>query len=367
MANAAGRPIAPLVLSSDERASLERQVRRHRVARSLSERCRVILRCADGAQSKSVAAELGVHEHTVGKWRRRFLKDRLEGLLDEARPGRPRTIDDDQVAAVIERTLSSTPSDATHWSIRSMAAQTGFSHTTIRRIWTAFGLQPHRSQTFKLSSDPLFVDKVRDIVGLYLSPPNRALVLSVDEKSQIQALDREQPVLPMMPGIPERRTHSYIRHGTTSLFAALDVASGFVIGKCYKRHRAAEFLDFLKRIDARVPDDLDIHIIMDNYATHKTAMVKSWLVRRPRYHVHFTPTSASWINQVERWFAELTRKQLKRGVHTSTKQLENDIRAFIERHNESPKPYRWIKSADEILASIKRFCQKAERTLCGEL
>jgi transposase len=366
MANATGRPIAPLVLSADERAYLERLVRRHRAARSLSERCRVILRCADGAPSKSVASELGLHEHTVGKWRRRFLTDRVDGLLDEARPGRPRTIRDDQVAAVIERTLRSTPKDATHWSIRSMATQTGFSHTTIRRIWNAFGLQPHRSEAFKLSSDPLFVDKVRDIVGLYLSPPNRALVLSVDEKSQIQALDREQPVLPMMPGVPERRTHSYVRHGTTSLFAALDIASGFVIGKCYKRHRATEFLDFLKQIDARVPDGLDVHIIMDNYATHKTAAIKSWLARRPRYQVHFTPTSASWINQIERWFAELTRKQLRRGVHTSTHQLEADIRAFIERHNENPKPYRWTKSPDEILASIKRFCQKTERTLCSE-
>lgn len=366
MANATGRPIVPLILSSDERAYLERQVRRQRVARSLSDRCRVILRCADGVPSKSVASELDLHEHTVGKWRRRFLVDRIEGLLDEARPGRPRTIDDDQVAAVIERTLRTTPKDATHWSIRSMATQTGFSHTTIRRIWSAFGLQPHRSETFKLSSDPLFVDKVRDIVGLYLSPPNRALVLSVDEKSQIQALDREQPVLPMMPGIPERRTHSYVRHGTTSLFAALDIASGFVIGKCYKRHRAAEFLDFLKQIDARVPDDLDVHIIMDNYATHKTAAVRAWLARRPRYQVHFTPTSASWINQVERWFAELTRKQLRRGVHTSTKQLETDIRTFIEYHNQNPKPYRWTKSADEILASVKRFCQKTERTLCSE-
>ena len=232
MANATGRPTAKLVLDPDEREYLERQVRRRGVARSMSERCRIILRCADGLPSKTVAAELGVHEHTVGKWRRRFLKDRIEGLLDEERPGRPRTIDDDQVAAVIERTLRSTPADATHWSIRSMGAATGFSHTTIRRIWTAFGLQPHRSETFKLSSDPLFVDKVRDIIGLYLSPPNRALVLSVDEKSQIQALDREQPVLPMMPGMPERRTHSYVRHGTTSLFAALDIASGFVIGKC---------------------------------------------------------------------------------------------------------------------------------------
>ena len=367
MANATGRPIAPLILSPEELAYLERQVRRRRVARSLSERCRVILRCADGVPSKTVAIELGMHEHTVGKWRRRFLKDRIEGLLDEARPGRPRTIDDDQVAAVIERTLRSTPKDATHWSIRSMATQTGISHTTIRRIWNAFGLQPHRIETFKLSSDPLFVDKVRDIVGLYLSPPTRALVLSVDEKSQIQALDREQPVLPMMPGIPERRTHSYVRHGTTSLFAALDIASGFVIGKCYKRHRAAEFVDFLKQIDARVPEGVDIHIIMDNYATHKTVLVKNWLARRPHYHVHFTPTSASWINQVERWFAELTRKQIRRGVHTSTKQLEADIRHFIERHNENPKPYRWTKSADEILASVKRFCQKTEKTLCREL
>jgi transposase len=366
MVSMAGRPTASLVLSAVEREYLERQVRRHRLSRSISERCRIILRCADGVPSKVVATDLGVHEHTVGKWRRRFLKDRIDGLLDEARSGRPRMIGDDQVAAVIERTLRSTPADATHWSIRSMAGVTGFSHTTIRRIWTAFGLQPHRSETFKLSSDPLFVDKVRDIVGLYLSPPNRALVLSVDEKSQIQALDREQPVLPMMPGMPERRSHGYVRHGTTSLFAALDIASGFVIGKCYKRHRAAEFLGFLKQIDAQVPPDIDVHIIMDNYATHKTALVRSWLTRRPHYHVHFTPTSASWINQVERWFAELTRKQLQRGVHTSTKQLEGDIRTFIERHNENPKPYRWTKSADDILASVKRFCQTAERTLCGE-
>ena len=341
MANMIGRPTAALILEPEEREYLERQVRRRRVARSMSERCRIILRCADGIPSKVVAAELGVHEHRVGKWRRRFLKDRVEGLLDETRPGRPRSIDDDQVAAVIERTLRSIPADATHWSIRSMAGATGFSHTTIRRMWAAFGLQPHRSETFKLSSDPLFVDKVRDIVGLYLSPPNRALVLSVDEKSQIQALDREQPVLPMMPGVPERRTHSHVRHGTTSLFAALDTASGFVIGKCYKRHRAAEFLDFLKQIDARLPPDLDIHIIMDNYATHKTALVRAWLARRPHYHVHFTPTSASWINQVERWFAELTRKQLRRGVHTSTTQLEQDIGAFIKLHNQNPKPYRW--------------------------
>lgn len=362
-----GRPIAPMVLTAQERSYLERQARGRRVARSLSERCRIVLRCADGLANKAVAAELGLCESTVGKWRRRFVSERIDGLLDEPRSGRPRTIADEAVAAVIERTLQSTPKDATHWSIRSMAAATGYSHTTIRRMWNAFGLQPHRAETFKLSSDPLFVDKVRDIVGLYLSPPTHALVLCVDEKSQIQALDREQPVLPMMPGMPERRTPSYVRHGTTSLFAALDIATGAVIGKCYKRHRAAEFLDFLKQIDGNVPDGLDVHIVMDNYATHKTPLIKAWLARRPHYHVHFTPTSASWINQVERWFAELTRKQIQRGVHTSVGQLEADIRNFIDQHNENPKPCRWTKSADQILASVKRFCQTAERTLCGEL
>ncbi len=306
-----GRPLADLELSSEERAYLERQVRRHRVARSLSDRCRIVLKCAEGLPGKLVAAELGVSENTVGKWRRRFLQDRIDGLYDEARPGRPRTIGDDEVAAVIERTLRTTPADATHWSIRSMATEAGYSHTTIRRMWNAFGLQPHRSQTFKLSSDPLFVDKVRDIVGLYLSPPTHALVLSVDEKSQIQALDRAQPILPMMPGIPERWTH--------------------------------------------------------NYATHKTPAIKAWLARRPHWHIHFTPTSGSWINQVERWFAELTRKKLQRGVHTSTGQLEADVRSFIERHNENPAPFKWTRSADEILAAVKRFCHKTEQTLSNEL
>ena len=362
-----GRPVEVLILTAEERGYLERQVRRHRVPRSLSERCRVVLRCADGLQSKQVAAELGVSEGMVGKWRRRFLHDRIDGLLDEPRSGRPRSIDDDAVAAVIERTLQTQPADAAHWSIRSMAASAGHSHTTIRRIWNAFGLQPHRAETFKLSRDPLFVDKVRDIVGLYLSPPTHALVLCFDEKSQIHALDREQPVLPIMPGMPEPRTPSSVRPGTTSLFAALDVTTGAVIGKCYKRHRATEFLDFLKQIDGNVPDGFDVHIVMDNYATHKTPMIKAWLARRPHYHVHFTPTSASWINQVERWFAELTRKQIQRGVHTSTAQLEADIRTFIDRHNADPKPFRWTKSADEILAAVKRFCQKTEHTLCGEL
>ena len=367
MARSIGRPMAVLLLSDEERSYLERQVRRRRVARSISDRCRMILRCAHGLTNKAVAAELGVHEHTVGKWRRRFLKERIEGLSDEPRPGRPRTLTDEQVAEVIERTLETTPADATHWSIRSMARESGLSHTTIRRIWAAFSVQPHRSETFKLSGDPLFVDKVRDIIGLYLSPPDRALVLCVDEKSQIQALDRSQPVLPMLPGMPERCTHDYKRHGTTSLFAALDVATGCVIGKCYRRHRAREFLDFLKEIDRCVPEGLDVHIVMDNYATHKTAAVKAWLARRAHWHIHFTPTSASWINQVERWFAELTRKQLQRGVHTSTRQLEADIRAFIEKHNEDPKPFRWTKSADDILAAVKRFCLRADQNLCHEL
>ena len=356
-----------LALSEAERAELEGWARRRKAAQALALRARIVLRAAAGSSNTAIAAELGAAKHTVGKWRRRFVKDRIIGLSDEYRPGRPRTVSDDQVAQVIERTLNTLPKDATHWSIRSMAAATGLSHTTIRRMWAAFGLQPHRSETFKLSTDPLFVDKVQDIVGLYMAPPNRAVVLCVDEKSQIQALDREQPVLPMAPGVAERRTHTYIRHGTTSLFAALDIATGAVIGKCYKRHRATEFLDFLKQIDAAMPDGPDVHLVMDNYATHKTPTIKAWLARRPHWHVHFTPTSASWINQVERWFAELTRKQLQRGVHRSTAELEADIVAFIEAHNENPKPYRWVKSADEILAAVKRFCQRTQQSLCGEL
>ncbi|RNF32862.1 IS630 family transposase [Paracoccus methylarcula] len=376
-----GRPAAAIMLSDEERAFLESQVRRQEVARSLSDRCRMILLCAEGLPSKEVARRLGHNEHTVGKWRRRFSEHRVAGLTDEYRSGRPRTVSDAQVAEVVRRTLETAPRDAPHWSIRSMASETELSHTTVRRIWTAFGLRPHRSETFKLSTDPLFVDKMQDIVGLYMSPPNRAIVSCVDEKSQIQALDREQPVLPMAPGVAERRTHTYVRNGTTSLFAALDVATGAVIGKCYKRHRATEFLDFLKRIDREMPEGPDVHIVMDSEAdqktawgavfppnaTHKTPRIKAWLARRPHWHVHFTPTSASWINQVERWFAELTRKQLQRGVHRSVTELEADIVAFIETHNEEPKPYRWVKSADEILASVKRFCQRTQQTLCGEL
>lgn len=368
MAGTTGRPTAPLVLTEEERAYLEQQARQEEViARSMSERCRIILRCADGIASKLVATELGVHENTVGKWRRRFLRDRIEGLFDADRSGRPRTIGDDQIAAVIGLTLQSTPEDGGQWSIRSMAAATGFSHTTIRRIWAAFGLQPHQSQTSLLSSDPLFSDKVCDVVGLYLAPPNRALALSVDEKGRRRAQNRGQSAAPMMPNQPERRMHSHVLHGATPLLAALDLISGFVIGKHHKRYGTTEFLDFLKQIDASVPPELDVHIIMDNHATHKIAAVRSWLSRRPRCHVHFTPTSASWFNQVESWFAELSRKQLQFGVRTSTSELEADIRAFVERHNENLKPYKWAKSADQSRSSVKHFRQNTDQIQYREL
>jgi len=331
-------------------------------------RAEIVLLSADGIGTNEIMRQTGKSKTCVWRWQERFMQAGYDSLLhDKTRPSRIPPLGSNITDRVVTLTQSDPPAEATHWTSALMAKVVDISASSVQRIWRAHGLQPHRVKQFKLSTDPQFVDKLRDIVGLYLSPPNRALVLSVDEKSQIQALDREQPVLPMMPGIPERWTHSYVRHGTTSLFAALDIASGFVIGKCYKRHRAAEFLDFLKQIDARVPEGLDVHIIMDNYATHKTAAIKTWLARRPHYHVHFTPTSASWINQIERWFAELTRKQLRRGVHTSIRQLENDIRAFIAHHNENPRPYRWTKSADEILASVKRFCQKTQRTLCSEL
>jgi transposase len=293
---------------------------------------------------------------TVGKWRRRFIAQRLDGLRDEARSGSPRTIDDTRIEAVIVKTLESLPPDATHWSSRGMARQSGLSVSTVQRIWRAFGLQPHRMETFKLSTDPDFVGKVRDVVGLYMAPPERAVVLCVDEKSQIQALDRSQPMLPMRPGQVARRTHDYTRHGTTSLFAALDIATGRVIGKCYPRHRAAEFRKFLDEIEANVPSELEVHLVMDNYATHKTPLIRNWLLRRPRWHVHLTPTSSSWLNQIERFFATLTERQIRRGVHRSIAALNDAIMAFIERHNADPKPFRWTKSADDILATIERFC-----------
>jgi transposase len=353
-----GRPVPPIVLTTDERETLERWARRPTTAQALALRARLVLRCATGETATAIARDVHVTKQTVGKWRSRFVARRLDGLLDEPRPGVPRKITDAHVERVLTATLESTPRDATHWSTRSLAQQCGMSQTAIARIWKAFALQPHRVETFKLSKDPLFIDKVRDIVGLYLSPPDRALLLSVDEKSQIQALDRTAPLLPLRPGQAERRTHDYVRHGTTSLFAALDVATGRVIGECHRRHRSQEFLRFLETIDEQVPADLDIHLILDNYGTHKTPRVRRWFARHPRFHVHFTPTSASWLNLVERWFATLTQKQIKRGAHRSTRALETAIREYLTISNEAPKPFVWHKTADEILASVARYCQR---------
>jgi transposase len=352
-----GSPVlTPLDLTEVERAELIALASRRSTAQALAQRARIVLACAGGNRNKAVAARLGLDRQTVGKWRQRFVEQRLDGLRDEPRSGAPRTIEDARIEAVIVRTLETLPPDATHWSSRGMARASGLSVSTVQRIWRAFGLQPHRLETFKLSSDPDFVAKVRDVVGLYVSPPEHAIVLCVDEKSQIQALDRSQPLLPMRPGQPARRTHDYKRHGTTSLFAALDVVTGTVIGKCFSRHRAAEFRKFLDVIEASVPKTLDVHLVMDNYATHKTPLIRNWLVRRPRWHVHLTPTSASWLNQVERFFAALTDKKIRRGVHRNVAQLTADIAAFIAAHNAEPKPFRWTKSADDILASIERFC-----------
>ncbi len=351
-----GKAAIAIELSLLERQELLSLARAQKTGQAMARRARIVLAAASGSDNKAICLEVGADANTVGKWRRRFAAQRLDGLLDEPRPGTPRKIGDDEIADTIRRTLETTPPAATHWSLRSMAKAVGYAPSTIHRIWRAFGLQPHRTESFKLSNDPLFVEKVRDIVGLYLSPPERALVLCVDEKSQIQALDRSQPLLPMRPGQVERRTHDYTRHGTTSLFAALNIASGAVIGRCYPKHRSSEFRKFLDQIEANVPQDLDVHLVMDNYATHKTKLIRDWLAKRPRWQVHFTPTSASWINQVERFFALITDKQIRRGVHRSTKQLETDIRAFIDAHNADPKPFRWTKSADDILAAIQRFC-----------
>jgi transposase len=324
----------------------------------LAQRASIILRCADGEPSSQVARDLRVTNTTVWKWRKRFIERGLAGLLDEPRVGAPRRISDAQVEKVVIATLETMPRDATHWSTRSMAAQTDISYASVRRIWHAFVLQPHRVETFKLSNDPQFIEKVRDIVGLYLNPPDRALVLCVDEKAQIQALDRTQPILPLAPGVAERHTNDYRRHGTTSLFAALNVATGKVIGETHRRHRSSEFKSFLDRIASDVPKQLDVHLVLDNYGTHKTPLIKRWLLRHPRFHVHFTPTYSSWINQVERWFSLLTEKQLRRGTHKSTRQLEDAVRLYLATSNESAKPFAWTKSADDILASIARFCQR---------
>jgi transposase len=353
-----GRPKSPLMLTAEEVETLERWARRPTTAQALAQRARIVLACMTGKPDTEVAGDARVTRLTVGRWRRRFIAKRLAGLLDEPRPGAPRTITDEHVERVVRLTLETKPRDATHWSTRSMAQKCGLSQTAVSRIWRAFALQPHRTETFKLSKDPLFIEKVRDIVGLYLNPPDKALVLCVDEKTQIQALDRSQPVLPLQPGQAERRTHDYTRHGTTTLFAAFNAKTGKVISAFHQRQRAREFRKFLAMIDARVPARLDVHLILDNSSTHKTPAIHRWLARHPRFHLHFTPTGASWINLVERWFAALTEKQLRRGVHRSTRELELAIRRYIDLGNTHPKPFIWTKTADEILASVARFCQR---------
>jgi transposase len=362
-----GRPRTLLMLTADERQRLDSLAHRSRSAPHVARRARIILACAEGRATTSVAKRLHVSATTVCKWRSRFVSDRIDGLFDEPRPGTPRQIGDDQIEGVIVRTLETTPRGATHWSLRDMAKASGVSRSTVNRIWRAFGLQPHRTETFKLSKDPLLIDKVRDIVGLYMNPPDHAVVLCVDEKAQIQALDRTQPLLPMRPGQVERRTHDYKRHGTTSLFAALDVKTSQVISQFHRRHRSREFRQFLDAVDQQVPRELDVHLVMDNYGTHKTPLIKNWLIKRPRFHVHFTPTYGSWLNLVERWFAALTTKQLRRGAHRSVTQLETAIRAFIDAHHADPKPFVWTKTADEILASIARFAQRTADAQAAQL
>jgi transposase len=357
-----GRPKAELRLTSEEHDELRRLARRRAVSTSTVLRARIVLGCARGVDNMDVAEELGVSEQMVGKWRRRFVERRIEGLLDEPRVGRPRSVLDEDVERIVDVTLHEKPSGSTHWSVRTLADRLGVSKDAVHRVWRAFGLRPDRAETFSLSKDPQFVEKVRDIVGLYMSPPDNALVLCVDEKSQMQALDRTQPLLPMVPTHPERRTNAYFRHGTTSLFAALDIATGRVIGKTYRRHRAKEFRRFLDEIDGAVPADLDVHLVMDNYATHKTEAVQRWLMRRPRFHVHFTPTSSSWLNLVESFFSIVTRRVTRRGVHRSTLALEKDVRTFLDTHNGDPKPFVWTKTADQILESLKRYCATAVAT-----
>lgn len=356
-----GRPKQALIVTKEERQRLESLAHRARSQALLARRARVVLACADGLDNKAVAKKLRCSVGMVGKWRARFLKARLEGLYDEPRPGAPRKVSDDQVENVVIRTLESTPRGQTHWSTRGLAKESGLSRMTISRIWHAFGLQPHRADTFKLSPDPQLIEKVRDIVGLYMNPPEHALVLCVDEKSQIQALDRSQPLLPLRPGQVERGTHDYKRHGTTSLFAALELKTSRIIGQLHRRHRSQEFRQFLDTIEANVPGELDVHIVLDNYGTHKTAVIRKWFAKRPRFHVHFTPTYGSWINLVERWFAEITNKRIRRGVFRSVKELETAIREFIAVHNQDPKPFVWTRTADQILDSIGRYAQRVVR------
>ena len=353
-----GRPAVVVVLSAEEREVLERWARRPKSSQALALRCRIVLAAAEGRANKDIAAELGCGGDTVSKWRGRFALRRLDGLHDDPRPGKPRTISDEDVERVIIKTLEETPVDATHWSTRSMARATGMSQTAVSKIWRAFGLKPHLVDEFKLSPDPQFIDKVRDVIGLYLNPPDAAIVLCVDEKTQVQALDRTAPILPLMPGVPARRTHDYVRNGTTNLYAALDVASGNVIADMTDRHRAQEFQRFLNLINRQVPDHLDIHVILDNVSSHKTPAIQRWLIAHPRVSFHFTPTYSSWMNLVERWFAELTNRWLRRSTHHSTSHLVASIRTWIDTWNDNPKPYTWHKTADDILDTIATYCRR---------
>lgn len=353
-----GRPRVPLVIADGQRTELERFARRARTNRHLALRAKIILACDSGLSNAAVAAKLRTSHVTVGKWRKRFIEDGIDGLFDEPRPGAPRSISDDEVEAILVKTLETTPKGRTHWSTRKMAQKAGVSHTTVGRIWRTFGLQPHIVRGFKISNDPLFIEKVRDIVGLYLNPPDHAVVFAFDEKPQIQALQRAQPILPMDIGQPERQTHCYTRHGTLDLFAALDVASGKVIARTKKQHRAEDFVAFLRELDAAVESDLEVHIILDNLSAHKAPKVKRWLIRHPRFNLHFTPTYSSWLNLVERFFGLLTEHALKRGSHTSIPALRSAIYEYVNAHNEEGKPFKWTKTADEILDSVRRFGQR---------
>lgn len=354
-----GRPKQPLSLLPSDKEKLTLLARRPKTAQRVALRAKIVLRAAVGQLNQEIAQGLGVSGATVGKWRERFRLRGMEGLSDEPRPGTPRKITDAQVEAAVTRTLESVPAAATHWSTRSLAQEVGLTQSAVVRIWHCFGLQPHRSETFKLSTDPYLVEKVRDIVGLYLNPPEHAIVLCIDEKSQVQALDRTQPILPLRPGLPEQRTNDYERHGTTSLFAALDVATGKVIGKCHRRHRHQEFLKFMEVVDSKLPAEAkEVHVILDNYGTHKTPKVVRWFARHPRYHLHFTPTSGSWVNQVERWFSEITEKRIRRGSFTSVASLEKAIQEYLDHNNENPKPFVWTADADLILGKIQRLCER---------
>jgi putative transposase len=357
-----GRPKAALVLTDDEQTQLRSLASSRSLPHALVARARLVLWSAQGQSNSQIARRLHWRNATVGKWRQRFVEHRVPGLYDESRPGRPRSIDDEQVAALLKRTLSHKPAAATHWSVREAADASGISKSTVHRLFQTFGLQPHRSRSFKLSTDPFFIEKVRDIVGLYLNPPDHALVLCVDEKSQIQALNRTQPVLPMGLGYVEGITHDYVRHGTTTLFAALDIATGAVFTECKPRHRHQEFLSFLRRLDAAIPEELEAHLIVDNYATHKHPKVRTWLAHRPRYHVHYTPTYSSWLNQVERWFGLITQRAIRRGSFRSVKDLIEKIDSFVQHYNRTHRPFVWTATADSILEKITRLCSRISGT-----